>query len=75
MLALITMVASEMIVRQSGLGDILFNALDMAQYDTVYAMILIVGALGFVLDAAFERLRARLVRWAEPSHALIASTA
>ena len=74
-LALITMVASEMIVRQSGLGDILFNALDMAQYDTVYAMILIVGALGFVLDAAFERLRARLVRWAEPSHALIASTA
>ena len=44
MLALITMVASEMIVRQSGLGDILFNALDMAQYDTVYAMILIVGA-------------------------------
>ena len=74
-LALITMVASEMIVRQSGLGDILFNALDMAQYDTVYAMILIVGALGFALDAAFERLRARLVRWAEPSHVLIAGTA
>jgi NitT/TauT family transport system permease protein len=74
-LALITMVASEMIARQAGLGNILFNALDMAQYDTVYAMILIVGALGFVLDAAFERLRNRLVAWAEPSHAIIASPA
>src|SRR3954467_14099899 len=32
-LALITMVTSEMIARQSGAGNILFNALDMAQYD------------------------------------------
>jgi NitT/TauT family transport system permease protein len=74
-LALITMVASEMIARQAGLGDILFNALDMAQYDTVYAMILIVGALGFGFDVAFERLRSRLVKWAEPTHPLIASPA
>ena len=73
-LALITMVTSEMIARQAGLGNILFNALDMAQYDTVYAMIVIVGVLGFVLDAAFERLRARLVAWAAPSHAIIAGT-
>ena len=35
-LALITMVTSEMIARQSGAGNILFNALDMGQYDTVY---------------------------------------
>ena len=74
-LALITMVTSEMIARQAGLGNILFNALDMAQYDTVYAMIVIVGVLGFVLDAGFERLRARLVAWAAPSHAIIAGTA
>jgi ABC-type nitrate/sulfonate/bicarbonate transport system permease component len=65
-LALITMVTSEMIARQAGVGNILFNALDMAQYDTVYAMIVIIGALGFVLDLAFERLRAHLVAWAEP---------
>lgn len=73
-LALITMVTSEMIVRQTGLGNILFNSLDMAQYDTVYAVIVIVGVLGFALDAAFERLRSRLVAWAEPSHAIIAGT-
>src|SRR5438105_1261798 len=66
-LALITMVTSEMIARQSGAGNILFNALDMGQYDTVYAMIIIVGVMGIGLDAAFENLRARLVKWSEPA--------
>src|ERR1700750_594987 len=65
-LALITMITSEMIARQSGAGNILFHALDMGQYDTVFAMIIIVGAMGVALDAAFERVRARLVRWSEP---------
>ena len=65
-LALITMITSEMIARQSGAGNILFNALDMGQYDTVFAMIIVVGAMGIGIDAAFERIRARLVRWSEP---------
>ena len=65
-LALITMVTSEMIARQSGAGNILFNALDMAQYDTVFAMIIIIGAMGILLDAAFEKLRSALVKWSEP---------
>ncbi|MDB5656519.1 MAG: transporter permease [Tardiphaga sp.] len=67
-LALITMVTSEMIARQSGAGNILFNALDMAQYDTTFAMIMIIGAMGITLDAAFETLRASLVRWSKPQH-------
>ena len=57
-LALITMVTSEMIARKQGVGDLLFNALAMAQYETVYATIVIIGMLGFVIDALFERLRA-----------------
>src|SRR3979490_2312049 len=65
-LALITMVTSEMIARQSGARNILFNGLAMGQYDTVYAMIIIIGAMGIGLDAAFERLRGRLVKWSEP---------
>jgi NitT/TauT family transport system permease protein len=65
-LALITMITSEMIARQSGAGNILFYALDMGEYDTVFAMIVIVGAMGIGLDAVFERIRARLVRWSEP---------
>ena len=65
-LALITMVTSEMIARQSGAGNILFNSLDMGQYDTVYAMIIIIGAMGIGLDAAFESLRSRLVKVSDP---------
>jgi NitT/TauT family transport system permease protein len=67
-LALITMVTSEMIARKQGVGDILFNAMAMAQYETVYATIIIIGVMGFVIDALFERLRAHLVAWAEPVH-------
>src|SRR6267154_362607 len=67
-LALITMVTSEMIARQQGVGDILFNALAMAQYETVYATIVIIGIMGFVIDALFERLRVHLVAWADPVH-------
>jgi NitT/TauT family transport system permease protein len=71
-LALITMVTSEMIARKQGVGDLLFNALAMAQYETVYATIVIIGVLGFAVDALFERLRARLVAWAEPTHEIAA---
>src|SRR5262245_66569462 len=73
-LALIPIVTSEMIARQAGVGNILFNALDMALYDTVYAMIVIIGVLGFVLDLGFEKLRARLVAWAEPVHQIAVGT-
>jgi NitT/TauT family transport system permease protein len=65
-LALITMITSEMIARQSGAGNILFNSLDMAQYDTVFAMILIIGAMGIVFDAVFEKIRLSLVKWSQP---------
>lgn len=74
-LALITMVTSEMIARQAGIGNILFNSLDMAQYDAVYATIIIIGLLGFVLDVAVERLRSWLIAWAEPVHQIAVGSA
>lgn len=40
----------------------------MAQYDAVYAIILIIGILGFVLDLLVERLRSGLLVWAEPAY-------
>lgn len=64
-MALIVMISSEMIARQSGAGDLLFNALDMALYADVYAMIAILAGIGFVLDWLFERVRRRLTHWAE----------
>ena len=74
-LALITMVTSEMIARQAGVGNILFNSLDMAQYDAVYATILIIAALGIGLDLAIERLRSWLLAWAEPVYQIAVGTA
>jgi NitT/TauT family transport system permease protein len=73
-LALITMVTSEMIARQSGVGNILFNALDMAQYPSVYATIVVIGLIGYVLDVAFEKLRGVLVAWAEPAYPIVAGS-
>jgi ABC-type nitrate/sulfonate/bicarbonate transport system permease component len=73
-LALITMVTSEMIARQTGVGSILFNALDMAQYASVYAMIVIISVLGFVLDVIIERLRRKLVAWAEAGREIAVGT-
>jgi NitT/TauT family transport system permease protein len=74
-LALITMVTSEMIARQTGVGNILFNALDMAQYEAVYAMIVVIGVLGFALDWGFEAVRRALMAWAEPSHQIAVGSA
>ena len=74
-LALITMVTSEMIARQTGIGNIFFNALDMAQYNAVYAMIVVIGVLGFVCDWAFEAIRRKLVAWAEPAHEIAVGSA
>lgn len=68
-MALITMISSEMIARQDGAGELLFNALDMAVYPEVYAMIVLIAILGLALDAGFERLRRRLVRWSDTLHA------
>src|ERR1700736_6779909 len=65
-LGLITMGPSEKIARGSGAGKILFNALDMRQYDPTYAMIIIIGAMGIRLDAGFERMGSQLVKWSEP---------
>ncbi len=66
-MALIVMVSSEMIARQEGVGNLLFTSMDMAQYATVYAVILILAVMGFVLDWLFERVRRYLTHWAESS--------
>ena len=43
----------------------------MAQYETVYAMILVVSALGILLDVGFEAVRGWLTGWAEPRQDLM----
>lgn len=67
-MALIVMVSSEMIARQEGVGNLLFTSMDMAQYASVYAVILVLAVLGFVLDSMFERVRRYLTRWSDSSN-------
>ena len=68
-MALIVMVSSEIIGRQAGVGNILFNSLDMAIYPPVYAMILIIGAIGFGADVLFQAFQRHVVPWAMPKTA------
>ena len=63
-LGVIVMLTSEMFVRQAGLGNLLFTSLDMGQYPSGYAIILVIALIGFGLDFLFELLRNRLTRWA-----------
>ncbi len=64
-MALITMISSEMIARQNGIGDLLFNSLDMAVYVDVYAIIVIIAIFGLLQDWLFERLRRKLLHWSD----------
>ena len=63
-IGVIVTITSEMIVRQSGLGNYLFTALYMGQYAMTYAVMLVIAVLGFLLDWIFETVRRRLAYWA-----------
>lgn len=62
-LALITMVVSEIVARSNGIGNLLFNSMDMALYDRMYGAIIIIAAMGYAFDMAFELIRKRFLRW------------
>ena len=66
-LALITMVVSEIVARSNGIGNLLFNAMDMALYDRMFAAIIIIAAMGCALDWVFEAIRKRFLRWSDTS--------
>ena len=60
--------------RIEDLREVARIAKDKKVSDNVYAMIVIIGVLGYALDLAFEQLPSRLVAWAEPSHDIIVGT-
>ena len=73
-LGVIVTITSEMIVRQVGLGNELFASLDMGQYAYSYAVVFVIAALAFGLDAGFEAGRKRLTRWApQPREFVVAA--
>ena len=61
-ISIFTLLASELLVRGSGIGASMFTALDNGQTLTVFAMSTIVAAIGFIVDVVFVSA----VRWGLP---------
>ena len=61
-IAIFTVLASELLIRGSGVGAYLFDALDNGQTLTVFALSTIVATIGFLVDAAYVAF----VRWSLP---------
>jgi ABC-type nitrate/sulfonate/bicarbonate transport system permease component len=61
-ISIFTLLASELLIRGSGIGAYMFTALDNGQTLTVFAMSAIVAAIGFLVDVLYVAA----VRWAVP---------
>ena len=60
-----TLVASELIAAQKGLGAVIQNASNYFQIDTIYVGIICIGLLALTMDFILRRLTARLLSWQE----------
>jgi NitT/TauT family transport system permease protein len=60
-----TLVASELIAAQQGLGAVIQNASSFFQLDTIYAGIITIGLIALIMDYLLRRLSRRLVSWQE----------
>lgn len=62
-IGLIVMIASEMVAARGGLGYLIINAQQTFKVEEVFAGIVVIGLLGFTIDALVRRLRVRLMPW------------
>ncbi|WP_394199231.1 ABC transporter permease [Litoreibacter albidus] len=60
-----TLVASELIAAQNGLGYLLQEGRRYFLTDQVMMIIVIIGAFAFLMDRAFRKIQARLMVWSE----------
>jgi NitT/TauT family transport system permease protein len=60
-----TLVASELIAAQRGLGAVIQNASNYFQIDTIYAGIICIGVVALFMDRCLRALAARLLQWQE----------
>lgn len=61
--AWMAVVAAEMIAARSGLGQLIFNAQDLLRLDRVIMGMMVIGAIGLMVDYLFLRLRNIFLRW------------
>ncbi len=60
-----TLVASELIAAQQGLGSLIQNAAAFFQLDIIYVGIICIGLIALAMDFALRTLARRLVAWQE----------
>ena len=63
-----TLVASELIAAQQGLGALIQNASGFFQLDVIYVGIICIGTIALVMDFVLRRVSARWVAWQERMH-------
>jgi ABC-type nitrate/sulfonate/bicarbonate transport system permease component len=62
-IALILVVTAELVVGAAGLGRSIMTAQAAAAIPRMYALIVVTGTLGWLLNGLFERLERRALRW------------
>ena len=60
-----TLVASELIAAQQGLGALIQNASSFFQLDIIYVGIICIGFIALAMDSALRAVSRRLVAWQE----------
>ena len=60
-----TLVASELIAAQQGLGAVIQDASAFFQLDTIYAGIITIGVIALIMDYLLRRASRRLLSWQE----------
>lgn len=63
-----TLVASELVAAQQGLGAVIQEASAYFQLDTIYMGIICIGFIALVMDIALRALSRRLLSWQERHH-------
>lgn len=58
-----TVVAAELLATQSGIGYVTLIASEQLRSDIIFVGVIVMGALGMVLDAIAERAERRLIPW------------
>jgi NitT/TauT family transport system permease protein len=61
----LTVIGAEFLIRQAGIGTLLFSAMDEGRFPAVWAIGLLIGTVGVLLDLAFVVGAHRVVRWYE----------
>jgi taurine transport system permease protein len=64
-ISIFTLLASELLIRQSGIGSYMFTFLDDGQTPQVWACATIIATIAFLLDFGFVRIVQANLRWFE----------